>query len=64
MNYCLLKQFSVSNSPYTPFKFYLSGNFHKSRAFNLKLEKLICKKVLTFVVLDNYFSDLLTDGQI
>ena len=33
-------------------------------SFNLKLEQLIFKKALKFVLLDNYFPDLFTEVQI
>ena len=35
-----------------------------SHSFNLKLEQLSCEKVLNFVLLDNYFTDLFTEVQI
>ena len=38
--------------------------FESFNSFNLKLEKLNCKKVLNFALLDNSFSDLFTEVQI
>ena len=35
-----------------------------NKVLTLKLETLICKKLLKFFLLDNYFSDLLTEIQI
>ena len=46
------------------FKFDLFENFGISKTFNLKLEQLICKKVLKVVLLDNYFPDLFSNVQI
>ena len=61
VNNYLWKTFLASNSSKTlsnllSLTALLTSNLCYS--FNLKLEKLICKKALTFVLLDNYFSDL------
>ena len=51
-----------------PFKLDLLDNFSNSQimkpSFNLKLERLSCKKVLKFVLLDSFFFDLFTEVQI
>ena len=59
VSYCLQKQFLGPESPQT------TSNLIRLTIFiapfdtvKLKLEQLICKKVLKFVSLDNYFSGL------
>ena len=67
MNDGLWKHILASESPQTPSNlicltiFVILGPWH---SFNLKLEQLICKKALKFVLLDNYFPDLFTEVQI
>ena len=59
MNDCLWKQFIAFNSDLL--KFDLFENFRNSKpfdSFNLKLERLICKRALIFLLFDNYFRDL------
>ena len=59
MNDCLWKQVLASNSDL--FRFDLFENFRNSKpfdSFNLKLERLICKRTLKFLLLDNCFRDL------
>ena len=61
MNDCLWKQFLASNSDL--FKFDLFENFRNSKpfdSFNLKLERLICKRALIFLLFENYLRDLLS----
>ena len=64
---CLLETTFASNSPQTPLKMIsltVLGTLRTLIQFSLKLEQLICKKVLKLVLLDNYFSDLFTEVQI
>ena len=61
MNDCLWKQFLASN--WDLFKFDLFENFRNSKpfdSFNLKLERLICKRALIFLLFENYLRDLLS----
>ena len=65
--YLIWKQLLASNLPQAPSNlicFPILGTLNLSWCFNLKLEQLICKKVLKFVSLDNCTSDLFTEVQI
>ena len=67
VNGCLHKQFFASNSPGTLSNFIWLTDFLTLRfltMFNLKLEQLICKKILKFDLLNKYFPDLVTETQI
>ena len=65
--HCLWKHFLGSKLPQTPSNliwltiFEIQGFWH---SLNLKLEQLICTKALEFILLDNHYPDLLTEGQI
>ena len=70
---CLWKQFFASYSPQPPLNLILWTILVTMRLFTqfhfkiAKLQKscnLSCKKVLNFVLLDNYFTDLFTEVQI
>ena len=68
VNDCLWKQFLASNSPQTSSNLICLTIFCKNKVFlrqgfNPKLEQLICKKALKFVLLYN-FSDLFTEVRI
>ena len=62
------KHFLDSKSPQTPSDLIHLSTLTKlqglSHSFNLKLEHLICKKVLKFDLLANCFSDLFTEVKI
>ena len=66
-NACLWKHFLLLTCPRPPQIFFdNSGNskaFH-SKAFNLKIKKLSCKKEVHFPLLGNCFSDLFTEVEI
>ena len=64
---CLWKQLFGSNSSQSSSNLILWTNLVTMRfftQFQLKLEQLSCKKVLNFILLDNYFADLFTEIQI
>ena len=64
VSYCICKYFFDSNPPQTSLNLsYLTilVTLSVSPCFNLKLEQISCKKVQKFVLLDNCFSDLLTE---
>ena len=58
--------FFAFNSPQSIPKliFYIFDNYEAFHSFNLKLVQLSCEIVRNFVLLDNYFTDLLTEVQI
>ena len=67
MNGCIWKQFLASNSPQVPLNLIcltIVVSLMPLTQFNLELEQLICKNLIKFVLLDTYFSELLTDVQI
>ena len=64
VNGCLWKQIPASNSPQAPSSFTCLTIFFNSKVFNTVLEQLSCKKVLKFVLHDNYFFDIFFKVQI
>ena len=64
---CLWKQFLASNSLQSSSNLFF-GQFWELQgflqSFNLKLEQLSCGKVLNFVLLDSYSTDLFAEIQI
>ena len=64
---CLWKQVFASDSPQSPSNLIFLdnfGNYEAFHSFNLKSKQLSREKVLNFVLLDNYFTDLFTEVQL
>ena len=67
LNYCLRKQFFVSNSSESPPNlnvWIISLTMRLSTQFQFKIKSNSVEKKATFVLLDNYFTDIFSEVQI